>query len=199
MLAQAVHSYYGSTQFLECGGKPLWVVNEGEYRMMNTFDLTVDHLFFELAQNPWVVRNQLDWFVKRYSYTDEVYLPGDATAYPGGLSFTHDMGVANCISRPQYSIYEMFGLHGCFSHMTHEQLVNWVCCAASYVRATGDDAWLAANLPIFRACLESLVNRDHPDPAKRDGIMSADSSRAGRHVSSTSTLRSCMKRRFSRL
>ncbi len=176
-LIHAVRSYFGSTELLEHDGRPFWVVNEGEYRMMNTFDLTVDHLFFELARNPWVVRNQLDWFVQRYSYTDEVFLPGDPTPHPGGLSFTHDMGVANCISRPRYSIYEMFGLHGCFSHMTHEQLVNWVCCAVSYVRNTGDQAWLKANLPIFRSCLESLVNRDHPDPARRDGIMSADSSR----------------------
>lgn len=176
-LAHAVRSYYGSTEFLEAEGRPFWVVNEGEYRMMNTFDLTVDHLFFELSQNPWVVRDQLDWFVKRYSYTDEVQLPGSPKKYPGGISFTHDMGVANCVSRPHYSAYEQFGLHGCFSHMTHEQLVNWVCCAVSYVNATQDKAWLKKNLPIFRSCLTSLVNRDHPDPKKRDGIMSADSSR----------------------
>jgi hypothetical protein len=61
--------------------------------------------------------------------------------------------------------------------MTHEQLVNWVCCGVSYVRATGDKAWLKANLDIFRACLGSLVRRDHPDPKRRDGVMSADSSR----------------------
>ena len=53
MLAHAIRSYYGSTQLLERDGQPLWVVNEGEYRMMNTFDLTVDHLFFELRFNPW--------------------------------------------------------------------------------------------------------------------------------------------------
>ena len=57
MLAQAVHSYYGSTQFLECDGQPLWVVNEGEYRMLNTLDLTIDQLFFEMQMNPWTVRN----------------------------------------------------------------------------------------------------------------------------------------------
>ena len=61
--------------------------------------------------------------------------------------------------------------------MTHEQLVNWVCCAVSYVRATGDGAWRKHAQRIFRKCLHSLVNRDHPDPAQRDGIMSADSSR----------------------
>lgn len=55
-LAHAICSYYGSTDLLDHAGRPLWVVNEGEYRMMNTFDLTVGHLFFELRQNPWVVR-----------------------------------------------------------------------------------------------------------------------------------------------
>lgn len=177
-VSHAIRSYYGATEFLLTSkGEPFWSVNEGEYRMLNTFDLTVDHLFFELDKNPWVVRNQLDWFVKRYSYTDKVRLPGDATEYPGGISFTHDMGIGNCVSRPAYSSYEQFGLSGCFSHMTHEQLVNWVCCATSYVLATGDDDWIDKNAGVFRACLKSLVNRDHPDPAKRDGVMSADSSR----------------------
>ena len=177
MVCHSVRSYYGCTEFLESVGEPFWVVNEGEYRMMNTFDLTVDHLFFELSQNPWVVRNQLDWFVKRYSYTDKVRLPGDSREYPGGLSFTHDMGVSNCVSRPGHSSYEQFGLSGCFSHMTQEQLVNWVCCAVSYGQATNDGAWIKKMTPVFEACLRSLVNRDHPVASKRDGVMSADSSR----------------------
>lgn len=177
-IAHAVRSYYGSTELLaKEDGAPFWAVNEGEYRMLNTFDLTVDHLFFELDQNPWAVRNQLDWFVRRYSYIDTVRLPGDTKEYPGGLSFTHDMGIGNCISRPGYSSYERAGLTGCFSYMTHEQLVNWVCCATTYVLHTGDHAWLKDNLRIFKACLTSLVNRDHPDPKQRDGVMSADSSR----------------------
>jgi hypothetical protein len=177
-LAHAVRSYYGSTEFLQLeNGEPFWVVNEGEYRMMNTFDLTVDHLFFEMDRNPWVVRNQLDWFVQRYSYTDEVQLPGDPQRHPGGLSFTHDMGIGNCFSRPGFSSYEKFGLSGCFSHMTHEQLVNWVCCATTYVLGTQDTKWLRKNAAILQRCLTSLVRRDHPDPKKRDGVMSADSSR----------------------
>ena len=177
-ICQAVRSYYGSTEFLRTeDGQPFWTVNEGEYRMLNTFDLTVDHLFFELSRNPWVVRNQLDWFADRYSYTDRVRLPGDRREYPGGLSFTHDMGIGNCLSRPGHSSYEKAGLHGCFSHMTHEQLVNWVCCATTYVRLTGDRAWARRRKKILLACLRSLVNRDHPDPAQRDGVMSADSSR----------------------
>lgn len=177
-LVHAARSYFGATEFLITEEEtPFWAVNEGEYRMLNTFDLTVDHLFFEMERNPWVVRNQLDWFVKRYSYTDNVRLPGDAQEYPGGISFTHDMGIGNCISRPGFSSYEKFGLTGCFSHMTHEQLVNWVLCATTYVLGTGDTRWMAEKGKVFRACLRSLVNRDHPDPARRDGVMSADSSR----------------------
>ena len=72
MISHATHSYYGSTQLLEVEGQPLWVVNEGEYCMMNTLDLAVDHVFWELEHNPWLVRNLLDEFVRRYSYTDEV-------------------------------------------------------------------------------------------------------------------------------
>ncbi|OIJ13877.1 beta-xylosidase [Anaerobacillus arseniciselenatis] len=177
MMAHSIRSYYGSTQFLDLDGEPFWVVNEGEYRMMNTFDLTVDQLFFELKMNPWTVKNELDMFVKRFSYEDKVRFPNDETEYPGGISFTHDMGVANTISRPQYSSYELYGLDGCFSHMTHEQLVNWVLCAAVYVEQTEDQKWLEENMGIFNKCFESLVNRDHPLPEKRNGIMGLDSTR----------------------
>ncbi|CAM4009419.1 glycoside hydrolase family 52 protein [Paenibacillus alkaliterrae] len=177
MLDHSIRSYYGSTQLLDYEGEPFWIVNEGEYRMMNTFDLTVDQLFYELKMNPWTVKNELDMFVKRYSYEDTVRGPGDSAEYPGGISFTHDMGVANVVSRPGYSAYELYGIDGCFSHMTHEQLVNWVLCAATYVEKTGDQAWLAANLEIFERCLASMLNRDASEPEERNGLMGLDSSR----------------------
>ncbi|MEK8214368.1 glycoside hydrolase family 52 protein [Paenibacillus sp. FSL L8-0463] len=177
MLAHAIRSYYGSTQLLDYKGKPFWIVNEGEYRMMNTFDLTVDQLFYELKMNPWTVRNELNMFVDRFSYTDTVRFPGDQTEYPGGLSFTHDMGVANTVSRPGYSAYEMYGIDGCFSHMTHEQLVNWVLTSAVYLEHTGDLSWMERNLTVLESCLQSMLNRDHPDPEQRNGVMGLDSSR----------------------
>jgi len=145
--------------------------------MMNTFDLTADQLFFEMKMNPWTVKNELDMFVSRYSYTDKLHFPGEDNIYEGGLSFTHDMGRCNHISRPEYSTYELFGLDGCFSHMTHEQLVNWVLCASVYVKQTSDDVWLKENVDVFEKCLDSMLNRDNPDPSKRNGVMGLDSSR----------------------
>lgn len=176
-LSHAIRSYYGSTQLLDWDGKPFWVVNEGEYRMMNTFDLTVDQLFFEMKQNPWTVKNELDMFSKRYSYTDKLHFPGGDNEYEGGISFTHDMGRCNHISRTRHSAYELFNLTGCFSHMTHEQLVNWVLCASVYASQSRDDNWLQINLSTFVRCLESMLNRDNPEPAGRNGIMALDSSR----------------------
>ncbi len=35
------------------------------------------------------------------------------------------------------------------------------------------------NQSIFEECFTSMLNRDHPDPAKRNGVMSLDSSRTG--------------------
>lgn len=57
MLAHATHSYYANTELLQRGddrreGEPLWIVEEGEYRYLNTSDLMVDHLFFEMRMNP---------------------------------------------------------------------------------------------------------------------------------------------------
>ncbi len=177
-LAHAVRSYYGSTELLVTPeGRPFWVVNEGEYRMMNTFDLTVDHLFFELRLNPWVVRNQLDWFTSRYSYTDEVVDPKTKQRHPGGLSFTHDMGIANSFSPAGHSAYELTGLHGCFSHMTHEQLVNFVLCATLYLKQTRDAVWATSISETLARCQASLLARDHPEPSQRKGVMGFDSSR----------------------
>ncbi len=177
LIAQAAHSYLGSTQLLWHKGKPLWNVNEGEYRMINTFDLTVDHLFWELEWTPWSVRNALDLFVDRYSYTDKINVGGKLV--PGGLSFTHDMGVMNHFTPPGHSSYECDHLHGCFSHMTMEQLLNWVLCAVTYAEKTGDVKWLRRRQPVLLACAESMRRRDHPNPKLRDGVMKHDSARCG--------------------
>ncbi len=177
-LVHAIRSYYGSTQLLEYDGAPLWVVNEGEYRMMNTFDLTVDQVFYEMRLNPWIVRNVLDQFVERYSYTDRVHSPGGENVHPGGISFTHDMGQRNHFSPPGVSSYEMTGLSGCFSHMTHEQLLNWILCAAVYMHGTEDAHWVKRRMGIFKKCLKSMVNRDSPKVSDRNGVMGLDSSRA---------------------
>ncbi len=179
LIAHATRSYYGSTQWLWDGAQSVWVVNEGEYLMMNTFDLTVDMLFFEMRFNPWTVRNVLEQFASRYSFYDEVFDPVDPdTFYPGGISFTHDMGVMNHWSPTGRSSYEVGGLDRvCFSHMTCEQLTNWVLCAGVYLAKTHDDDFLRRYRQTLVECFSSLQNRDHPDPAKRDGIMSFESSR----------------------
>ncbi|MDQ8182170.1 glycoside hydrolase family 52 protein [Pelagicoccus sp. SDUM812005] len=179
LIAHATRSYYGSSQWLWDGSQSVWVVNEGEYLMMNTFDLTVDMLFFEMRFNPWTVRNELEQFASRYSFYDEVFDPADPdTLYPGGISFTHDMGVMNHWSPAGRSSYEVGGLdRACFSHMTCEQLTNWVLCAGVYLSKTHDEDFLRRYRQTLVECFTSLQNRDHPDPAQRDGIMSFESSR----------------------
>lgn len=177
MLAHAIHSYYGSTQMLDADGKTLWIVNEGEYRMMNTLDLTADQLFFELIMNPWTVRNELELFAERYSYEDQAVFPGQKELHPGGLAFTHDVGVANVFSRPGHSAYERAGLDGCFSYMSHEELVNWLCCALVYLEQTGDKEFAGAVKPVISAGFASMLNRDHPEAEKRNGLMGLDAAR----------------------
>jgi len=178
MLAQAIRSYYGSTQLLEReDGRPIWVVNEGEYRMMNTLDLTVDQAFFELTLNPWTVRNVLDVYAERYAYEDGIRTPGSLQLHPGGIAFTHDMGVANSFSRPGHSGYEQTHLKGCFSYMSAEELMNWVLTAGLYDAHSKDMAWGVSHRSTFLACLESLMNRDDPDASKRNGVIGFDAGR----------------------
>ncbi|MCD0483578.1 glycoside hydrolase family 52 protein [Streptacidiphilus sp. ASG 303] len=151
-LAHAVRSYYGSTQALEDeDGEVVWVVNEGEFRMINTLDLTVDQAYFEARQHPWTLRNVLEHHLRDYSYRDRY-----------GLSFTHDMGVANVFAPRGRSAYERRGLTDCFSYMTAEELANWVLAAGVYAHTTGDTGWLAGHRATWLDCLESLLARD-PD------------------------------------
>jgi hypothetical protein len=119
----------------------------------------------------------MEWFVRRYSYEDKVRAPGSDREYPGGIAFTHDMGVANALSPRGHSSYERPGLTGCWSYMSHEELTNWVLCSLAYVFRTGDLRWARRYRATFEACLKSMVNRDHFDPARRDGIMSLDGAR----------------------
>lgn len=179
MFSYAVKSYYGNTQLMCKDGEPVWLVNEGEYRMINTFDLTVDHLFFELTTNPWTIRNALDIYTEKYCYYDSVHAPDSAELHKGGIAFTHDIGVANTFSRPQYSVYELPNHTGCFSYMSQEQLTNWILCGAVYYFNTSDTKWLQKQSSIFKDCFESMLNRDHFDPSQRDGVMDFDSSRTG--------------------
>lgn len=198
LIAHATRSYYGSTQLLDVGGEPFWIVNEGEYCMMNTLDLSVDQVFWELKHNPWVVRNLLDNFVRHYSYVDQVKVNTNANATPdsrdathhrspdaqgalttsydlapGGLSFTHDMGAHNNFSPPGHSSYELPDLTGCFSYMTAEQLCNWILIAATYAMSTEDVQWVKRNYSNLIACLESMRVRC------ASGTVGLDSSRCG--------------------
>lgn len=186
LIAQSTHSYLGNTQLLWGGGKPLWVVNEGEYRMINTFDLAVDHLFFELKFFPWAVRNVLDLFVRRYSYRDQIH-DENGIVSPGGLSFTHDMGVMNHFTPKGRSSYECDNIGGCFSHMTMEQLLNWVIVAVCYADKAKDRKWLRANEKTLLACAKSMRNRDNPKASRRNGVLKLDSMRCGRGGSEITT------------
>lgn len=175
-LSHAIRSYYGSTQHLVSGesGQHIWVVNEGEYRMMNTLDLTADMVYWEIDQHPWTVKNVLDFYVERYSYRDQ--LVRGEEIIEGGISFTHDMGTTNMFSRPGYSSYERAGYDDCFSYMTVEELINWLGVATVYALKKDLD-WAKDKLSLLEECLVSLIRRDHPDPEQRKGWIQWDSSR----------------------
>ena len=61
--------------------------------------------------------------------------------------------------------------------MTCEELTNWILCAGLYVSKTQDMEFLNNQAGLLERCFQSLQNRDHPDPTKRDGLMGYDSSR----------------------
>lgn len=163
LISHAVHSYLASTELLlDDKGNPLFVVNEGEYRMMNTLDLTVDHAWHELCFTPWTLRNELDFFIKRSMYADSY-----------GVAFSHDQGVVNAFTPRGTSSYELSGLVDCFSFMSYEETLNWTLSACAYAANSGDQKWANDRSETVLRCLESLRARDR----NGDGIMDTDSDR----------------------
>lgn len=170
LLAQAVHSYHASTQLLlDENNKPVWIVNEGEYKMMNTLDLTVDHLFFELKYHSWTIKNVLEFFWDKYSYNADI-IDRDGAIHKGGISFCHDCGGGNAFSRLGNSSYEFESNAGCFSYMTIEELLNFTLCAAIYAVKKNDSDWKGYVLPKLKECFASIIVRD----ANEDGILDCD-------------------------
>ncbi len=179
LLSQAIHSYYGNTAFLfDTTGAPWWIVMEGQYQYMNTFDLTVDQVFFEIGMNPWTVRNVLENSYNHYSYQTGVELPGGQTG-AGGIDFTHDMGQWPTFSPDGTSAYEKPNVQGTFSYQAGEELVNWVLIAGVYINQTDDLTWYRQYIPVLQASFDSIANRDNPNPARRDGIESFNASVVG--------------------
>ncbi len=163
LAAHAAHSYLASTELLaDEEGKPVFIVNEGEYQMMNTLDLTVDQAFHELVYSPWTVKNELDFLMSRSSYRDAF-----------GLAVTHDQGVADCFTPRGTSSYELPGLTGCFSYMSYEETLNWILMACLYSHNGDDGSWLEKNASTLYSAVESILNRD----GNGDGIMDRDSDR----------------------
>jgi hypothetical protein len=163
LMGHAAHSYCSSTELLLAeSGEPVFVVNEGEYQMMNTLDLTVDQSFWEARFSPWTLRNELELFAERSSYTDGL-----------GLAFTHDQGVDDCFTPKGRSSYEMPGLTDCFSYMSYEETLNWSISACLYASLAKDDAWAKGRRSTLSACLASIRARD----ANGDGVMDRDSDR----------------------
>jgi hypothetical protein len=180
LLSHATRGYFGNSQLLSTpAGDPVYVVNEGEYCMMNTLDLSVDQVFFEGRFFPWATRGILDLASSRYSFLDRLKVPGDTILHEGGVSFCHDMGVRNRFSRAGTSSYEVADLEGCFSHMAFEEVCNWVLVAAHHVHAAQDGNWLERNGDLLDSLGTSLERREHPDPSLRRGVPGTDSSRCG--------------------
>ncbi len=163
LLAHAAHSYLANTELLLSeSGEPMFVVNEGEYQMMNTLDLTVDQAFWEARFSPWTLRNEIDSLLEFSSYQDSL-----------GLAFAHDQGVDDCFTPRGRSSYEISGLTDCFSFMSYEETLNWTLSACLYANLTGDFSWALGRREALAQCLESIRRRD----TNGDGVMDRDSDR----------------------
>jgi hypothetical protein len=167
MASHALHSYMANTACLiDPQGRAHWWEIEGFFNYINTFDLTVDHAFYDSLVQPWALRNVLDGFSgaltgASYSYDTPLY---NANTYAQvsnhGFSFYHDMGLwPNSGTGPAYGV-----------NMGLEELQSWILSAGLYWSHTGDDTWLTNNSTLLQTCLNSLLMRDSTNSIARDGI-----------------------------
>jgi hypothetical protein len=166
LACHGLHSYMADTACLiDPQGRVHWWEMEGVFEYINTFDLTVDHAFWDILMQPWALRNVLDGFSGAltgagYSYTTPLYNPSGTQVSTQGFSFYHDMGLwPNSGTGPAYG-----------ATMGDEELQSWILSAGMYWSQTGDNAWLTNNLALLQACLNSTLLRDNTSALARDGV-----------------------------
>lgn len=166
LACHGLHSYMADTACLiDPQGGVHWWEMEGLFNYINTFDLTVDHAFFDACVQPWALRNVLDAYSGAlpgtgYSFDTPLYSPTGTQVSSHGFSFYHDMGLwPNSGTGPAYG-----------SVMGDEELQAWILSAGLYWSHTADHAWLTNNLAVLQTCLNSMLLRDNTNAAARDGI-----------------------------
>jgi len=179
VLAQAAQAYQANSSLLvDETGEVQYSVSEGGYNWRNTLDLAADHLPYELARHPWVVRLVAEDHHRRNAYRDRIRLPGETGfGHEGGLAFSHDQGSHTVYCPAGGSGYERADVTGCYGFMTLEQVLNAAFVVGAY--ALTDHVWAKGHRQVLVELVASLVRRDHPDPARRDGILKAESDRVG--------------------
>src|SRR5579883_1620104 len=166
LAAHALHSYMSDTACLiDPQGRPHWWEIEGVFNFINTFDLTVDHAFFDSLVQPWALRNVLDGFSgaltgASYSFVAPLNNPGGTQVSTNGFSFYHDMG-----HWPTSGTGPAYG-----GSMGDEELQSWILSAGLYWSHTHDDSWITNNLAVLQTCLTSMLLRDNTNSSARDGV-----------------------------
>jgi len=174
LASRAFHSYQACTcAVLDSAGNFGWREYEGAYNFVNTFDLTVDHAYYDCVMQPWALRNVLDTYSGAtngpgYTFNHPLYnyLSG-GVASSNGFGFHHDMGTGPTSDAPgtDPTSYESG-----FSYMGQEELQNWILCAGLYWHFSGDNLWLSNNAALLQTCLTSMLLRDDTNAATRDGV-----------------------------
>jgi xylan 1,4-beta-xylosidase len=166
LACHALHSYMAITAcLLDPQGVVHWWEMEGWFNYINTFDLTVDHAFYDIYMHPWALRNVLDAYSGAlpgtgYSFETPLYSPSGIQVSTHGFSFYHDMGHwPTSGTGPAYPV-----------NMGDEELQSWILTAGMYWGHTGDNAWLTNNLALVQTCLNSMLSRDNTNAATRDGV-----------------------------
>jgi len=183
LASDALHSYQACTAAeLDATNGFLWREMEGAYNYVNTFDLTVDHAFYDSLMYPWALRNVLDTYSgtfngSGYTYAHPLYdIVANAVVSPGGFGFHHDMGQGLTSASPATdpTTYD-----SSYSYMGQEELQNWILSAGLYWNRSGDNTWLTNNMALLQTCLNSMLLRDDTNAATWDGVTTYLNERGG--------------------
>jgi hypothetical protein len=191
LFSAAIRQYDACTQLVDSANTPYFSILSGPRAWRNPIDAATDHLPWELFRNPWVVRNIFDLYTASYSYADQVTFAGDSGEMrDGGMALCHDMGIADAYSPTTTSAAERANTRGPSGFLTSESVLSAVYLLTSYALTADDNPWAKTRLPFARELLVSMENRDHHDPAQRNGILKAESILCGPRGAESTTFAS---------
>ncbi len=145
LAAQAFHAYLANSWLvIDENINPAYFVWEGEFKYLNTLDVTHDYDVLPGLYFPWVIKLELDSWKKAVKEDEK------------GIVIPHDLGLRFNLADTQ--AYKIPGWES--SGMPVEENCNFILLAYWYWQQSSDDKYIKKLSPFIADLVSSLADRD---------------------------------------